>query len=471
MLTLFDGDARLGRRAFLRIGGSVALGAGGVSLADVAALQARAAGTRGLLTGKSVIFLFLHGGPSQVETFDPKMGMPEGIRSATGELTTSIPGVTFGGSFPRLAALADRLTIVRSFVPGDANHNIKPIVGRDTFEANLGAVYSRVAGANHPETGLPTNVVLFPQAVDATTRPANMKFGKFTATGPLSSADAPFDPSQGSAASDELQVAIPRDRLDDRRRLLAAIERRIRRSGEDRDGATEGVERLRDQAYRLLTGGLAEAFDLGREDPRLRDRYDTAPLVRPDAISRRWNNYNNYVDNAKSLGKLLLLARRLCERGCGFVTVTTNFVWDMHADVNNATMEEGMRYMGPPLDYALSAFIEDCAARGLGEKILLVACGEMGRTPRINAKGGRDHWGQLGPLLLSGGGLPMGQVIGLSNRDASAPQSEPITGQHLIATILHTLFDVGQLRLVPNLPREFAQVMASWTPIPGLAGT
>ena len=110
--------------------------------------------------------------------------------------------------------------------------------------------------------------------------------------------------------------------------------------------------------------------------------------------------------------------------------MTTNFVWDMHADVNNATMAEGMRYMGPPLDHALSAFIEDLDARGLDEKILLVACGEMGRTPRINAKGGRDHWGNLGPLLLAGGGLPVGQVIGHSNRDGSAPsrsRSRPST--------------------------------------------
>ena len=93
----------------------------------------------------------------------------------------------------------------------------------------------------------------------------------------------------------------------------------------------------------------------------------------------------------------------------------------------------------------------------------------MGRTPRINAKGGRDHWGNLGPLLLSGGGLRPGQVIGRSTRDAAAPQSEPITSRHLLATILHTLFDVGQLRLVPNLPREFAQDMASYEGIPGLA--
>lgn len=156
--------------------------------------------------------------------------------------------------------------------------------------------------------------------------------------------------------------------------------------------------------------------------------------------------------------------------GCGFVTVTTNFVWDMHADVNNAPMVEGMGYMAPPLDHALAAFIDDLYARGLHDRILLVACGEMGRTPRITPKGGRDHWGNLGPLLLVGGGFEPGRVIGRSNRDASAPQSEPVTSRHLLGTILQTLFDVGQLRLVPDLPREVAQIMAGYEGIPGLAG-
>src|SRR5262249_28702965 len=150
----------------------------------------------GVLTGKSVIFLFLHGGPSQIETFDPKMDRPDRIRSATGELATTIPGVTFGGTFPHLAKRADKLTVVRSFVPGDANHNLKPLVGRDSFGANPGALLARVAGPNHRQTGLPTNVVLFPRAVDATTDPGTMSFGRFNATGPLSSAFAPFDPSQ-----------------------------------------------------------------------------------------------------------------------------------------------------------------------------------------------------------------------------------------------------------------------------------
>src|SRR5262249_27112892 len=129
-------------------------------------------------------FLFLQGGPSQFEMFDPKMAMPEGIRSATGEVATRIPGVTFGGSFPLLASLADRLTIVRSFVPGDANHNLKPIVGKETFGANLGCLYARVAGRSEPRHGLPTNVVLYPRAVDRSTRELTKAFSAFDATGP-----------------------------------------------------------------------------------------------------------------------------------------------------------------------------------------------------------------------------------------------------------------------------------------------
>ncbi len=190
--------------------------------------------------------------------------------------------------------------------------------------------------------------------------------------------------------------------------------------------------------------------------------------MRPDQIDRKWNNYNHYVDNAKSLGKLLLMARRLCEAGCGFVTVTTSFVWDMHADQNNAPVAEGMRYLGPPLDYAVSAFVEDLAARGLSDRILLVCCGEMGRTPRLNAAGGRDHWGNLAPLLLAGGGLRMGQVIGQSTRDGGMPLSEPIGIPHLVATVLQSLIDPAALRLVRGLPADLVQV-ATGDPIPGLA--
>jgi uncharacterized protein (DUF1501 family) len=148
--------------------------------------------------------------------------------------------------------------------------------------------------------------------------------------------------------------------------------------------------------------------------------------------------------------------------------VTTNFVWDMHSDVNNAPVEEGMRYMGPPLDHAVSAFLEDVEARGLSKKILLVVCGEMGRTPRLNKRGGRDHWGNLAPLLLAGGGLAMGRVIGQSDRNAGEPASEPVRIRNLVGTVLHRLFDVGKLRVVRGLPREITQ-MAEYPPIVGLS--
>ncbi len=461
MLSFSDPTPGCSRRAFLRVG-SLALG--GLGLPGL--LAARAAEPARVVTDKSVIFLFLHGGPSQTETFDPKMTAPAGIRSATGEVATKLPGVTFGTSFPKLAALADKLVVVRSYVPGDANHDIKPVVCRDAFGANFGSVYARVAGINHPASGLPTNVTLFPRAVDPSCQPGVMNFGRFGDTGPFGSACAPFDPSTGGRLRDDMRLALPMDRLDDRRRLLSQLDQA--RAGLAEATVLEGLDRVRDQAFRTILGGVADAFDLAREDPRTLARYDTAPLVRPENISKKWNNHKNYADNAKALGKLLLLARRLCERGCGFVTVTTNFVWDMHADVNNAGVEEGMRYMGLPLDHALSAFVEDLYARGLEDKILLVACGEMGRTPRINKNGGRDHWGNLGPLLLAGGGLNVGQVVGRSNRDAGEPGSDPVRIPNLLATVLHTLFDVGTLRIVPGVPREIAQVMTGWEPIPGL---
>lgn len=463
MLAIHDDRRGINRRAFLTIGG---LTLGGLSLTDLLAAQARAATDKPLLTDKSVVFLFLHGGPSQIETFDPKMSAPSEFRSVTGETATKLPGVTFGGTFAKLAALADKLTVVRSFVSGDGNHDIKPVVGRDSFGANLGSIYARMAGANRTGSGMPTNVALFPRAVDPSTGTATLSFGKFSDTGPFGAAYAPFDPSGGGQLQKDMQLTVPLTRLEDRRRLLAELDR-VKWTLTER-GGFEGMDRIRRQAFQTILGGVAEAFQLSKEDPRTVARYDTAPLVRPENIDKKWKNYNHYVDNAKSLGKLLLLARRLCERGCGFVTVTTNFVWDMHADVNNTGVAEGMRYMGQPLDYAVSAFLQDVEARGLSEKILLVVCGEMGRTPRINKNGGRDHWGNLAPLLLAGGGLKMGQVIGQSNRNAGEPQTEPIRIRHLVATILHTLFDVGELRLVPGAPREIAQNMTSWEPIPGV---
>ncbi len=458
MFQFHDRDLVGNRRTFLKIGTSTITGLGLTPLFGNVSASGES-----LTNGRSVIFLFLHGGPSQIETFDPKMQAAEGIRSATGEIETRLPGITFGSSFPKLAKLADKFTIVRSFSTGDGNHDIKPIVGRDTFGANLGAIHARFAGTNHPLSGLPVNVLLQPQAVDPSTQAGVTEFGRFTATGPLNPSYSPFDPAGAGGDLKQLTRNLPRERLDSR--LAISREFDAIKSALDH---IPGDSSMRDQAFGLLAGGLEDAFDITREPPHLVDRYDTSPLVRPDSIRKKWNNHKNYADNAKSLGKLLLLARRLCERGAGFVTVTTNFVWDMHADVNNATMTEGMSYMGGPLDHALSALVEDLEARGLSDRILVVACGEMGRTPRINANGGRDHWGGLAPLFLYGGGIRAGQVLGRSNKDASYAADAPAGNKELIATILERTTHIERVRQVSGLPNEISQIMTSWKPIQGL---
>lgn len=453
------------RRDFLRVG-SLALG--GLSLPWL--IPTARGGTKlseagKPVTDKAVVFLFLHGGPSQFETFDPKMSAPAEMRSVTGEIPTAVPGLTFGSSFPELAKRADRLCVVRSFVPGDANHDIKTIVGRDSHMANIGSAYASAAGSSLPSNGMPTNCVLFPRAVDPNAGVEQSGFGKFVSHGPFPASAAPFQPDGNGALKKDMKLNVPLDRLGDRRAMLDAFDA----AKAQFDADFENIEVSRQKAYSILLGNVGEAFDLAKEDPKTVAKYDTEKLYDVSKINKKWNNWKHYTDNAKTLGKLMLLARRLVERGAGFVTVTTNFVWDMHADVNNATMTEGMSYMAPPLDHAVSVFLDDLKARGLEDKVLLVACGEMGRTPRINKNGGRDHWGNLGPLLLAGGGLPGGAVVGRSNTNGGDPASEPVRIPNLIGTIMNTLFDTGKLRVTRGVSRELLQ-MADYAPIPGLGG-
>ena len=200
------------------------------------------------------------------------------------------------------------------------------------------------------------------------------------------------------------------------------------------------------------------AFDLSREPQKLRDRY-----------------------GRDVFGQSALLARRLVERGAGFVTVTTNFVWDMHADQNNAHMTEGMSYMAPPLDHAVSAFLDDLRDRGLEDKVLLVACGEMGRTPRINAsvgsqtgimQPGRDHWPNAMSVLVAGGGMRTGQVIGQTNSRGEEPRDRPLTPNDLWASVYrhlgidyhHSFPDLAG-RPMPILP--YGEPIADCLPVHG----
>lgn len=449
MLDVSICNRRFDRRAMLRVG---ALGGfsclAGFSLPDL--LRAGALGLGSVVRDRSIVLLHMQGGPSQLETFDPKPQAPVGVRTATDVVATKLPGVYFGDTFQRLSRLADRMTIVRSFVPGDATHDVKPVVSDATGKASLGAIYGRVAGTTHPRTGLPTSVWLNPKSVESKSGEAASQFGRYNDPGSLGAAYAPFVPGAGGPLQKAMQLNLARARFDDRRSLLASLDG-MRRTI-DAAGTIEGMDRFQQQAFDVIVNGAADAFDLSKEDPRVVARYDTAPLVTPEQIDRKWNNYDRYVDHGRSLGKLMLAARRLVERGVGFVTVTTDFVWDNHADVNNCGVVEGMRYCGLPFDHAVSNFLEDIEARGLSDKVLLVCVGEIGRTPRINARGGRDHWGNLGPLLMAGGGLPRGRVYG--NSDGGEPLNDPVSQRDLVGTLLHTTFDVGRLRLVPGMPSE-----------------
>ncbi len=465
MLDIFDGNRAIARRQLLSIGG---LGLGGLTLDSLLASQSHAGSGSSVTTGKSVIFLFQQGGPSQFETIDPKTEAPSGIRTVTDTVQTSLPGVNFGSVMERLAPMADKLSVVRSYQTNNGGHNIQPIVGKDSRETNIGVHYARIAGNTRQETGMPTNMVLYPASVcDDVGRPRAR--GNLAATGPYSDAYAPFIPGAGGQLQKNMRLNLPHERFfNDRQAVLRQLDGLNSQLGSS--SRFEAIDELQRQAFQLLLGGgVADALDLSKEDPRVVERYDTARFVK----SHNWNRAkrgqrNYYTDNAKSLGKLLLLARRLCEAGCGFITIHAGYdgVWDMHADGNNLNMVDGMEAVGRPYDHAVATFIEDVEERGLSDDILLICSGEMGRTPRMNRNGGRDHWSRLAPLLMYGGGINPG-VIGQSTRDGGQPLSDNLTPQHLISTIMHTVFDVAELRLVRGLPTELAELSQA-APIPGL---
>jgi hypothetical protein len=440
------------RRDFLKVG---TLAIGGLSLPWRLAAAASPAGRA--LRETSVVVLFLAGGPSHLETFDPRMDTPEGIRSVTGEVATSIPGVTFGGTFPRLAALAHKMAVVRSFHHRITDH-VKAIdhvlSAGNPLGAGMGALYARLRGPVDPATALPTSALVSTDEVDPQYVKERQRIHHASGPGPLGASYAPFDPSAPSGPLDLMRLTIPRRRFEDRRALLAALDGARRALDGHADVAA--MNRHAQSALDLVLRNAGTALDLSREDPRLVARYETS------AISVGFRRMRPCT-----LGRQMLMARRLCEVGCGFVTVQ-NCGWDMHADVNNPGIRDGMRMLGPAVDQAVSAFLEDLEARGLSEQVLLVITGDFGRTPRINPRGGRDHWASLSTLALAGGGLNVGQVVGRSNRRADAPGSDPVTPADLLATLLHTQFDVPALRLQSGVPRDILGLLDHGTPIPGV---
>ena len=450
----------ISRRELLRIG---TLGLGGLTLSHLLASQTEAAGVSPI-NDKSVVMLFLQGGPTHIETFDPKMTAPSEYRAMFGEVKTSLPGVTFGSHFPNLARLAGKMAVVRSFKHGNGSHGSASALvasGGNLTKGAMGSVYARVAGTTHSQTGIPMNTILTPPAVGEQYKALGANASRITAIGSLPKAYQAFDPSSGGQIIENMKLRVDEGRLDDRRHLLSELDR-IRRHA-DSSGSLAGANKFQQQAFDVILGGVSEAFDLSRESPATIARYDTAKYKIPRKLQKKKSNVPRQSPIA--LGKQMLLARRLVEAGCGFVTVSSAG-WDMHG--NAFGINDGMPLLGSAVDKAVSAFIEDLEARGLSEKVLLVITGEFGRTPRINKKAGRDHWGNQCTLALAGGGLRMGQVIGQSDRTASRPATEPIGVPDLMSTVMHTLFNVGELRVTQSVPNDIAQAITSGTPIPQL---
>jgi hypothetical protein len=393
------------RREFLKVGalGAATLGTGALALPGLLAARAQAAAAGRPVKDTSVVWVWLGGGPTHIETFDPHMNAPVEYRSVTGEVRTRLPGVTLGGTFPKMAAVADQMTFVRSFAHNNSAHaggthfvmtgydNRQIDNGGLPTRPSIGSIVARVRGANDSLTGMPTYV----------------RLGRIGSDGPafLGTPYAPFDPT--GQAFNNMTLAVPENRVGERRMLLASLDRM--NSVVDRSGLMEGLDQFEQQAFHLVLGGAPQAFDLTREDPKTIEKY------------------------GQGFGAQMLRARRLCQAGCGFVTLSYNG-WDMHQQV-----KAGLERRGPELDHAIATFLEDVQQRGLSDNILLVITGEFGRTPKINRNAGRDHWAPLSTLALAGGGLKMGQVVGESSPKADVPKANPIRPQDLMATVFHVL--------------------------------
>ena len=440
-----------------------AIGLGGCSLPSL--LQAKSK-TPSFLRDRSVVVLNLQGGPTQFETFDPKPQAPREIRSITGHIPTALTGVEFGGSFPLLAKLADQMAIVRSYRHGISSHGpaaMHVMAGGNPTGAMMGALFARVAGLTDPTTGMPNNALVTPPGMGEKYKGLYVSVDRVSQTGSLNPSYKPFDPSAGGQILDNMKLNVESGRLDDRRSLLTRFDDLRRRL--DKSGRLSAATEFQQQAFDVLARGVSDAFDLNKESPDLLARYETDAFEPTDAVKKR-NAYAKQFSPI-ALGRQMLLARRLCEAGCGFVTVTCGG-WDMHGGGKEFTMRDGLDSLTPAVDRAVSAFIEDVKARGLSRKILLVITGEFGRTPRINKNGGRDHWGNLCTLAFVGGGLNMGTVIGRSDRTASEPDSHPISSSNVLATVMHSLFNIGELRVQTNIPRDVEQIITSGKPIEGL---
>ena len=437
MLSLLAANRRadFSRRRFLQLGLTGLAGAGGLAPAlswGKATSNGRAA--------KHCIYIYLCGGPSQIDMWDPKPEASEGIRSEWKTIETNVPGIRFTELIPNVARHADKLAIIRSMTHNSPDHNMgsshtlhgyhpgRPdnVYVAPTDHPGLGGILHKLKG----DSGLVPPWVILPRPFTTSSPPIKGQSGGFL--GPAFDPVMLDEPKINSLAPKDLKFSqfdmpagVGRDRMADRRRL---------RGLSDLPGHIDGRwDALAEKATDLLSGErCARAFDLTREDPRIRDRYGR----------------NEY-------GQSFLLARRLVEAGVRFVNVFWTFfdekgcqfnLWDNHGIPNVICGVGGVNkgremilhpYCTPSFDRAFPALLEDLESRGLLDDTLVAVAGEFGRTPRINQYTGRDHWPNCYSQLLAGGGIRGGQVYGASDRNAAYVKDNPVRPEDFQATILH----------------------------------
>ena len=445
MLSIFGAANRafcdgLSRRSFLSAG---SLAFGGLTLPDVLRAQAAGAGSR----EHSVVMIYLPGGPTQHETFDPKPDAPKEIRGAYSPISTSLPGVQFCELLPNLARMADRFSVVRTLVgmknrhesfqcysgrAGGRSEDSEPSGGWPTFGSSVSHVLGLGAAGMIPYVDAAPKMAYPPYNNHGLHNPS----GKTSWPGFTGRSHTPFTLA-GDVKSNLVLNGINLDRLGDRKSLLGSLGRvQERASDGDLDGDFDGgLDSFQQQAFGLLTSSrLAEALDLDAEDPKVRERYGPTQKTDPS------------FGGAPQSPEHLLLARRLVEAGVRCVTVAFG-AWDWHANREGPIEQLSRKYL-PVFDHAIATFLQDLEERGLLATTSVVVWGEFGRTPRINAKGGRDHWPSTQSVLLAGGGLRSGQILGETDRGGGVPISRPVHVQEVFATLYRTLgIDVNAIKI------------------------